>query len=100
LIVVIARTLYHGRMPARSRARTSRSARVRTSNGKVAGFCAICSTITAQHAFISGRRKRWQWLGEPVGDVRHYTVCDTCGYQTDVTAARTTAPQQRRPPGS
>ncbi|MDX6255786.1 MAG: hypothetical protein QOJ11_2120 [Frankiales bacterium] len=85
-------------MPARSR--LARPARVRTGNGKVAGFCAICATVTAQHGFTSGRRRRWQWLGSPVGDVRHYTVCDTCGYQTDVTAARTTAPQQRRPPGS
>ena len=86
-------------MVARSRVRTSRPARVRTGNGKVAAFCAICATITAQHAFISGRRKRWQWLGEPVGDVRHYTVCDTCGYQTDVTAAKTSPPQQRGPSG-
>jgi hypothetical protein len=82
-------------MPVRSRARTARSSRVRTGNGRIAGYCAICQTVTAQHAFTSGRRKRWQWVGPPVGDLRYYTVCDSCGYQTDVTSARTTAPQQR-----
>lgn len=80
-------------MPARTR--TTRGTRVRTGNGTVAAFCAICTTVTAQHAFTSGRRKRWQWMGAPVGDIRHYTVCDTCGFQTDVTAERTTPPQQR-----
>ena len=79
-------------MPARARARTARSSRVRTGNGRVAAFCAICATVTAQHAFVSGTRRRWQWVGEPVGDVRHYTICDVCGYQTDSTVA----PQQRR----
>jgi hypothetical protein len=82
-------------MPVRRRTRTVRTTRVRTGNGRVADFCAICTTITAQHAFVSGRRKRWQWIGGPVGDVRHYTVCDTCGYQTDVTAQRLSPPQQR-----
>jgi hypothetical protein len=82
-------------MPARVRARTARSSRVRNGNGRVSGFCAICGTVTAQHAFVSGRRRRWQWIGEPVGDVRHYAVCDTCGYQTDVTDATTSPPQQR-----
>jgi hypothetical protein len=89
------RNLYDGIMLARSRVRTARPARVRTGAGRVAAFCAICTTITAQHAFTSGRRKRWQWLGEPVGDVRHYSVCDTCGYQTEVSPP--TAPQQRGP---
>ena len=81
-------------MSVRSRARTARSTRVRTGNSRVSGFCAICGTVTAQHAFVSGRRRRWQWLGEPVGDVRHYSVCDTCEYQTDVTEG-VFAPQQR-----
>lgn len=88
-------------MSARTRARAAtRAARVRTRNGTLVAFCAICGTVTDQHAFTSGRRKRWQWLGSPVGDLRHYTVCNTCGYQTDVTAARTTPPQQRGPAGS
>lgn len=80
-------TLYAVTMPARARARTTRSSRVRAGNGRVSGFCAICATITAQHAFVSGRRRRWRWLGEPVGDLRHYTVCDTCEYQTELTLA-------------
>ena len=68
---------------------------MRAGTGRVAAFCAICTTVTAQHAFTSGRRKRWQGTGAPVGDLRHYTVCDTCGYQTDVTAEQTTPPRQR-----
>ena len=82
-------------MPVRSRARAARPNRVRSGNGRVSGFCAICGTITGQHAFVSGKRRRWQWVGEPVGDVRHYTVCDICEYQTDVTAGLSTPPRQR-----
>jgi hypothetical protein len=67
--------------------RTTRSGRVRVRTGALAAYCTICTTVTGQRAFTSGRRRRWQLAGPPVGDVRHYTVCDVCGYQAELPAS-------------